>query len=190
MKAGEVTLLFPGGVSEVFHGEEDAYKLLWPDDVDFVRTAAKFNATVVTLAAVGAYESYNILATQEQILDSPLGKRAMENSKKVPNANPRRKDGKEEIFVPPINFPKAVPARHYFLAGKPFDLDELDHNDKEACSSCYSSIKADLQGNIDKLLKAREKDIYSLGGIDGLSRLAFETASGARAPTFHTEELL
>lgn len=54
MESGQAALLFPGGVREVFHGKDEAYKLLWPEKTDFVRTAAKFNATIVPLSAVGA----------------------------------------------------------------------------------------------------------------------------------------
>jgi len=107
MEAGQPTLLFPGGVREVFHGRGEQYKLFWPSVSDFVRTAAKFNATVVTLAGVGAYDSSTIVADQKQLLDSPLGGRLRENSFKVPNA--RGKDGEEEVFVPPISIPKFPP---------------------------------------------------------------------------------
>ena len=54
METRQAALLFPGGVREVFHGKDEAYKLLWPEKTDFVRTAAKFNATIVPLCAIGS----------------------------------------------------------------------------------------------------------------------------------------
>lgn len=35
----------------------EAYKLIWPDRAEFVRMAAKFGATIVPFAAIGADES-------------------------------------------------------------------------------------------------------------------------------------
>jgi len=39
----------PGGVREVFHRKGEAYQIFWPEKTDFVRLAAKFNATIVPL---------------------------------------------------------------------------------------------------------------------------------------------
>ena len=48
MQSGQNALLFPGGVKDVFQ-TDSSYPLLWPDKPDFVRTAARFNATIVPL---------------------------------------------------------------------------------------------------------------------------------------------
>jgi hypothetical protein len=188
MEASQPTLLYPGGVREVFHGRGEQYKLFWPSDPDFIRTAAKFNATVVTLAGAGAYESSTILADQKQLLDSPLGGRLKESSIKVPNA--RGKDKEKEVFVPPISVPKFPPARHYFLFGKPIDLSDVDHKDKIACSEAYANVKKDLEGNLERVVKAREGDEFRGAGKHGRKRLAYEAIFGERsAPTFSATDL-
>ena len=61
METSQAGLLFPGGVREVFHGKDEAYQLFWPEKVDFVRVAARFNATIVPISAVRAADSANIL---------------------------------------------------------------------------------------------------------------------------------
>jgi len=49
MKTNQTALLFPGGVREVFHRKGEDYDLFWPEDkADFVRVAARFNATIVS----------------------------------------------------------------------------------------------------------------------------------------------
>merc|ERR1711920_928285 len=72
MQTGQTGLLFPGGVREVFHGKDEAYKLFWPEKVDFVRTAARFNATIIPVSSVGMADSLNILLEPSEIVDLPL----------------------------------------------------------------------------------------------------------------------
>jgi len=55
LQAGQDALLFPGGAKEALSTRED-YPLFWPNKTDFVRTAAKFNATVIPVSAVGCLE--------------------------------------------------------------------------------------------------------------------------------------
>lgn len=50
-------LLFPGGVKESNHDKGENYKLFWPEETDFVRAAAKFNADIVPFGAIGAADS-------------------------------------------------------------------------------------------------------------------------------------
>ena len=46
-------LLFPGGVRETIPAPEiDKYKLMWPEQSEFVRLAAKYNATIVPFGAM------------------------------------------------------------------------------------------------------------------------------------------
>ena len=60
LQTNQPVLLFPGGAKEAFvNKESEAYALGgWTDDkTDFVRAAAKFNATIVPFSSVGAAES-------------------------------------------------------------------------------------------------------------------------------------
>ena len=187
MKNNDAALLYPGGVREVFHGPGEEYKLFWPEDGDFVRTAARFNATIVTLAGVGAYDSSTTVVTQEQLLNLPvLGDRLRNSSARVPSA----RDGKEEVFVPPISVPKFPPARHYFLFGKPFETEGVDHKDREACKNLYDDVKGDLETGLENLLEARKGDEFSEGGKAGRKRLAYETLGGVKAPSFDANDLM
>ena len=58
MKYNQACLLFPGGAKESFHKSQEQYTLkAWSDTLDFVRIAAKYNATIIPFSSVGAAES-------------------------------------------------------------------------------------------------------------------------------------
>jgi hypothetical protein len=185
METKQIALLFPGGVREVFHGKNEAYKLFWPDKIDFVRTAAKFNATVIPISAIGGADSANILVDGPDVLKLPfgLGESASNNTRQVRAA--RYDDDNDELFQPPIAVPKPLPARHYFLFGKPMTLEGLDYRDKEACDLFYKAVKSELERGIDDLLRARLDDPFQ----DSLSRLSYERIFGKVAPTFQIDKL-
>ena len=186
METGQTALLFPGGVREVFHGKDEAYKLFWPEKVDFVRVAARFNATILPLSAIGAADSANILLDAPDILNLPfgLGERAQNNTK---NTIAARYDSQneDEVFQPPIVTPKLLPARHYFVFGKPFDTAQIDHKNKASCGDLYKEVQNELIRGLDDLLKARENDPYA----DTLKRLAYERILNKPAPTFPLSDL-
>lgn len=48
LQTGQAVLLFPGGVREALHGKNEDYQVYWPEKTDFVRVAARFNATIVS----------------------------------------------------------------------------------------------------------------------------------------------
>ena len=73
MSTGQTGLLFPGGAREVFHGKCEDYELFWPEKADFVRVAARFNATIVPISAVGSADSANILLDPDELLNLPFG---------------------------------------------------------------------------------------------------------------------
>lgn len=186
METGQTALLFPGGVREVFHGKNEAYKLFWPEKVDFVRVAARFNATIVPVSAVGGADSANILLDTPDILNLPfgLGERARNNTKNTVAAR-YDSENEEEIFQPPLVAPKLLPARHYFVFGKPFDTSNLDHKDKSACQMFYKNVQNELIRGLDDVLEARLRDPYA----NTLQRLVYENMLGKSAPTFPLSEL-
>lgn len=73
MQTGQAALLFPGGVREALHGKNEEYQVFWPEKTDFVRVAARFNATIVPLAAIGAADSVDILLDAPELLKLPFG---------------------------------------------------------------------------------------------------------------------
>lgn len=185
MSTGQAGLLFPGGVREVFHGKGEEYELFWPEKADFVRVAARFNATIVPISAVGSADSANILLGPEEMLNLPfgLGDRLKKSSESTISARFDRSNS-DERFVPPLVVP-TVPARHYFVFGKPFDTSTVDHDDRAACTTMYGEVKSELRRGLDDVLVAREKDPFK----DFARRIAVERISGKPAPTFGIEEL-
>jgi hypothetical protein len=186
MQTGQNALLFPGGVREVFHGKDEAYELFWPEKIDFVRIAARFNATIVTISAVGAADSANIFIDAPDMLKLPfgLGERAMNNTLNTVSARfDQGTDG--ELFQPPFLLPKLLPARHYFVFGQAIETKDIDHSDKMQCETLYGQVKGELRKGLDDILKARTKDPYA----DTAGRLAYEQVTGKKAPSFQVEEL-
>jgi len=184
MQTGQNALLFPGGVREVFHGKNESYQLFWPEKVDFVRTAARFNATIVPVSAVGMADSFNFLLDSKELLDVPvLGQRAKDFSNNITAARFDASD-QDESFLPPIVAP-GVPSRNYFVFGRPTYTHTIDPKDKDACKEAYLNIQNEMNLGFDDVLKAREKDPFK----DGIPRLAYERLTGRQAPTFNINDI-
>jgi hypothetical protein len=182
MQSGQAALLFPGGVKEILSGRKD-YPLFWPTKTDFVRTAARFNATIIPLSAVGMLDSVNVLVESEDVYKIPfIGQRVREVSQNVTAARYDRE--KEEGFTPPIALP-TLPARNYFLFGKPISTKDVDPNDKEACARVYRQTQDGVRRGLDDILRARERDPFK----DSPRRLVYERLFGKQAPTFPIDEL-
>ena len=113
-----------------------------------------------------------------------LGERLANSSRNVVAA---RYDGdtESELFVPPFALPKPLPARHYFMFGKPISTVNVDSRDKDACSKIYTEIKMEMQKGFSDLLGAREKDPFA----DTARRLPYELVTGKPAPTFSVDDL-
>eukprot|EP00536_Pseudo-nitzschia_multiseries_P007029 jgi/Psemu1/255877/estExt_Genewise1Plus.C_1570017 len=184
MQTGQNALLFPGGVREVFHGRDESYQLFWPEKVDFVRTAARFNATIVPVSAVGMADSFNFLLDSKELLDVPLlGERARDFANNVTAAR-FDTDNEDELFLPPIVAP-GLPSRNYFVFGKPAYTHDIDPKDKDACKELYLGIQNEMTLGFDDILEAREKDAFK----NAVPRLAYERLTGQKAPTFDIKEI-
>lgn len=188
LQTKQTALLFPGGVREVFHRKGEAYQIFWPKEkTDFVRVAAKFNATIVTLSAIGAADSVEMLLDADELLGLPfgIGDRLSNFSSSV---IPARFDAQreDEIFIPPLAVPKPIAARHYFLFGKPFDTSSLDPKNLDACRDMYMAIEDEITHDIQALLEARKNDPYAL---DGVKRTSYQRLFGKDPPTFSLEFL-
>ncbi|KAG7353590.1 lysophospholipase [Nitzschia inconspicua] len=184
METGQNALLFPGGVREVFHGKNESYTLFWPEKTDFVRTAAKFNATIIPVSAVGMADSFNILLDSKEIVDIPIfGQRAKELANNITAAR-FDMENQEESFLPPVVTP-GLPSRNYFIFGKPYRTTDIDPKDKDKCKEAYESIQAEMRRGFDDILDARKKDLFKDAG----PRFAYERLTGRQAPTFEIEEV-
>lgn len=186
LQTGQNVLLFPGGVREVFHGKNEAHTLFWPDTPDFVRSAVRFNATIVTISAVGAADSANILVDAPDLVKLPfgIGDGIMKRSANVTAARFDRAND-DELFVPPFFVPKIAPARHYFVFGKPFLTSHIDHRSADQCMTLYQEVKQELERGFDDVLHARDFDPFK----DSVQRLAYEQVTGKSAPTFSIDEI-
>jgi pimeloyl-ACP methyl ester carboxylesterase len=188
LQTNQAVLLFPGGVKEALHGKGEDYEVFWPDKkTDFVRVAARFNATIVPISAIGAADSVDIVLDAKELLDLPFG--IGDNLKNFnANATSARYDTQdgEELFVPPLAVPKPFPARHYFLFGRAFDTSSIDPQNKDACQTMYEEIENELRSDIDALLAARERDPFAL---DGGKRAWYQRLFGKDPPTFPVESL-
>lgn len=192
MATGQPTLLFPGGARESFGGREQGYALeSWPPDddrssSDFVRVAAKFDATVVPFSSVGAAESAAFIGEAPDPSAVPFGLGdavATLMGENVPFD--ARWDNGGEVLTLPFVVPKPVPARHGYLFHAPISLADLDHGDREACSEVYRKVKAEIRTGISDLLRAGSKDPYR----DSARRLVYERVWKKQAPTFSLGEL-
>ena len=184
MQSGQNALLFPGGVREVFHGRDESYQLFWPEKLDFVRTAARFNATIVPVSAVGMADSFNFFLDSKELLDVPvLGQRAKDFANNVTAAR-FDTNNEDELFLPPIVVP-GPPSRNYFVFGKPIHTHELDPKDKDGCKTTYLNIQDEMALAFHDVLEAREKDAFK----DAAPRLAYERLTGQQAPSFNIKEM-
>eukprot|EP00956_Cyclotella_meneghiniana_P020433 scaffold36169_cov66-Cyclotella_meneghiniana.AAC.2 len=166
LQTGQAALLFPGGVREVFHGKDEDYKLFWPAKTDFVRVAARFNATIVPLAAIGAADSLNILLDASEVLELPFGiGESLANFSRNATSARFDVDNDEELS---------------------FDTSTIDPKDKQACQEMYQDIENELKSDIDALLQARKDDPYAM---DGIKRTSFRRLLGKEPPTFPLESL-
>eukprot|EP01041_Mallomonas_annulata_P009671 gene9671-20113_t len=174
-QSNATALLYPGGVAEALHGKGEAYKLFWPERVDFVRMAAVFGAIIVPFAGVGSADSLEMILDGEEILRTPyLGDNARRARRKIPQA----KAATEERFVFPLVLPK-LPSRVYYIFEEPFDTRTLNIYDKKQCRVVYDDIRSRVQHGIDFLLSFRESDPYK----DYIPRTLYETVTGVQAPT-------
>ena len=159
LSRGEPTLLYPGGIREAFKSTKrgEAYKLFWPPAEgggDFARMAARFNATIVPVAAIGADECFEMLLDQRDLLKLPyVGPRLAETATRTPVARAG------EVFVPPFSLPAPWRFRRfYFLFGSPIESGAVDAGDPEACAALYLSVQAELERSLTYLLERRAFD--------------------------------
>jgi len=183
MQTGQDALLFPGGAKEALNGDK-SYPLFWPEKVDFVRTAARFNATIVPVSAVGMVDSVNVLAEPQELLNLPfVGERLRRQQANVTAARYDQKPQDETV-----GFPLAVPSlpkRNYVLFGKPIDTTSIDPSDRQACKRIYEESQQEVRRGIDDLLQAREQDPFK----ETPRRFVYERLWGKQAPSFPVSAL-
>lgn len=89
--------------------------------------------------------------------------------------------GEPEDFSFPLGVPSpSGPDRFYFLFGEPFDTRDVNPKDKDAVAEAYAEVRGRVQGSIDFLLTARERDPFRALA----PRLLYERLREQQAPTF------
>eukprot|EP00192_Tetraselmis_astigmatica_P008518 CAMPEP_0117663586 /NCGR_PEP_ID=MMETSP0804-20121206/8703_1 /TAXON_ID=1074897 /ORGANISM="Tetraselmis astigmatica, Strain CCMP880" /LENGTH=668 /DNA_ID=CAMNT_0005470637 /DNA_START=306 /DNA_END=2312 /DNA_ORIENTATION=+ len=188
LKQKEMVLLFPGGAREALKKRGEKYQLIWPQQAEFVRMAAKFGAVIVPFGAIGSEDSLQYIMDSQEVIDNPqvlrtlFGSNSDEIVKALSQTQARRgvnANAVDDYMVPPIVAP-SVPSRFYYYFRKPIVLSLEDANDREKCNEIYRAVKADVQDSIAYLIENRENDPYR----DFVKRVVYEGLSKEQAPTF------
>ncbi|CAM9164359.1 unnamed protein product, partial [Discosporangium mesarthrocarpum] len=103
--------------------------------------------------------SAEILLDLEDLFNLPfgVGEKIEEVADLIPNA---RVNDDSEHFIPPLARPK-VPARHYFVFGRPIETSRVKEHDRAACKKIFDEVQASVSAGIDYLLRARDHDPYA-----------------------------
>ncbi|KAH0731521.1 hypothetical protein KY289_002709 [Solanum tuberosum] len=182
-------LLYPGGAREALHRKGEEYKVIWPDQQEFIRMAAKFGATIVPFGVVGEDDIAQLVLDYDDLKSIPiLGDRIRsENEEAARSGFTVRADMDGEIanqmlYIPGL-LPK-IPGRFYFFFGKPIHTKGRQDlvKDREKARELYLQVKSEVQNNMNYLLKKREKDPYR-NVIDRTLYRAF-SATSDDVPTF------
>eukprot|EP01024_Parvocaulis_polyphysoides_P021629 TRINITY_DN2024_c1_g1_i3.p1 TRINITY_DN2024_c1_g1~~TRINITY_DN2024_c1_g1_i3.p1 ORF type:complete len:382 (+),score=52.04 TRINITY_DN2024_c1_g1_i3:147-1148(+) len=189
LRQGESVMLFPGGATEALKKQEEKYKLLWPQQAEFVRMAAKFGATIIPFSSVGLEDSITQVLAAEDVLQIPfIGEylaSQVDGLQNFGNIDPRKWQGNSkevtEKLAMPIALP-SVPSRFYFRFGRPILTRQEWSRDKEICGEIYKEVQNSVEDGLQYLLEKRESDPYK----DFVPRLLFEASwnFSKQAPTF------
>lgn len=141
-----------------------------------MRLAAKTNAIVVPVAAVGADDVVHV-ANAEDLLALPW---VGDSLRRFAATVPQGRAG--ESFVPPVTFQPLPLPRFYFCFGRPFDASTVDAKDVAATAAAYKAVKRELESSLEWILERRDSDPYGDFG----RRLAYEASTNwqRQAPTF------
>ncbi|KAK4486092.1 hypothetical protein RD792_008760 [Penstemon davidsonii] len=161
------------------------YKLIWPEEPEFVRMAARFGAKIIPFGAVGEDDVGQLLLDCDDQMKIPPLKAFIEEL--TDEAVRLRTDDEGEVGKQYMHYPVILPkfpGRFYFLFGKPIATEGMNHalKDKDKAQAMYSEIKYEIQKCIALLKDKREKDPYR----NLLARLAYQGYYGfdSQVPTF------
>ncbi|XP_031104063.1 acyltransferase-like protein At1g54570, chloroplastic [Ipomoea triloba] len=182
-------LLYPGGAREALHRKGEEYKVMWPDQPEFVRMAAKFGATIVPFGAVGEDDLAQLVLDYDDLTKIPIVSDAIRRSSELDDkmgtrlrTNMGGEVANQTLYIPGM-LPK-VPGRLYYLFGKPISTKGKPEilKDREEAHKLYLEVKSEVENSMAYLLKKREEDPYrSL-----FSRTAYRALSSpfVEVPTF------
>eukprot|EP00238_Polyblepharides_amylifera_P004376 CAMPEP_0196575412 /NCGR_PEP_ID=MMETSP1081-20130531/4895_1 /TAXON_ID=36882 /ORGANISM="Pyramimonas amylifera, Strain CCMP720" /LENGTH=659 /DNA_ID=CAMNT_0041893709 /DNA_START=209 /DNA_END=2188 /DNA_ORIENTATION=- len=187
LENGETVLLYPGGIREAYKYRGEDYQLVWPNRPEVIRMAARFNATIVPLSAIGVDDGLDIALDGRELINLPfVGQRLQQQ---MGNGIPGARKGvalseeiKENWVMPLPSFPPKLPGRFYFLFGKPIKTSRDDMKNVEVVQAQYDELKSGVEGGIQYLLKKRKSDPYN----NFVQRTLYESSFDwkKQAPTF------
>ncbi|KAJ8529431.1 hypothetical protein K7X08_036266 [Anisodus acutangulus] len=182
-------LLYPGGAREALHRKGEEYKVIWPDQPEFIRMAARFGATIVPFGVVGEDDIAQLVLDYDDLKSIPvLGDRIRRDNEQASRRGLTVRsdlDGEianQALYLPGL-LPK-IPGRFYYLFGKPIHTKGRKDlvKDREKARKLYLQVKSEVQNNMNYLLKKREEDPYR-SVIDRTAYKAF-SATSDDVPTF------
>ncbi|XP_057764058.1 phytyl ester synthase 1, chloroplastic-like [Salvia miltiorrhiza] len=158
-------LLYPGGAREALHKKGEEYKLFWPEQPEFVRMAARFEATIVPFGVVGEDDLTELVLDYDDLMKIPfLSDLILSNDEKGQEFNIRAgmsgEVANQNLYFPGL-LPK-IPGRLYYLFGKPIQTKGKKEmlKDREKARELYLEIKSEVETSMSYLLKKREQDPY------------------------------
>ncbi|XP_057764037.1 phytyl ester synthase 1, chloroplastic-like isoform X2 [Salvia miltiorrhiza] len=159
-------LLYPGGAREALHKKGEEYKLFWPEQPEFVRMAARFEATIVPFGVVGEDDLTELVLDYDDLMKIPFLSDLiiLSNDEKGQEFNIRAgmsgEVANQNLYFPGL-LPK-IPGRLYYLFGKPIQTKGKKEmlKDREKARELYLEIKSEVETSMSYLLKKREQDPY------------------------------
>ncbi|XP_075640363.1 phytyl ester synthase 2, chloroplastic-like [Castanea sativa] len=178
-------LLYPGGVREASHRKGEEYELMWPEQSEFVRMAARFGAKIIPFGAVGEDDISELVFDYDDQMKIPYLKNQIE---KLTNAAVNlRTDATGEVANQDLHFPGILPkfpGRFYYYFGKPIETEGLKQElkDRDKAHELYLQVKSEVRRCLAYLKEKRESDPYR----NLLSRLIYQATHSftSEIPTF------
>ncbi|KAB5520895.1 hypothetical protein DKX38_025214 [Salix brachista] len=177
-------LLYPGGLREACHRKGEQYKLIWPEQSEFVRMAARFGAKIVPFGVVGEDDFGEVVFDYDDQMKIPFLKDFIkELSEEADTVRTGLNSEVNQDIHSPVVLPK-FPGRFYYYFGKPIETEGrmCELRDKDNAHELYIQVKSEVEKCLAFLQEKRESDPFR----NILARLAYQSTHGfdSEVPTF------
>jgi 1-acyl-sn-glycerol-3-phosphate acyltransferase len=152
LRQGEPVLVLPGGGREVAKRKGERYELIWKQRMGFARLAIEAGCPVVPFGAVGAEETYDIVADADSALLAPV------------RAAFKALGGRTELLWPLARgfagTPLPKPERFYFAFAEPIETSRYGgrFEDGRAVRGLRNRTRRAVEEQVEFLLERRERD--------------------------------
>ncbi|KAJ6298845.1 hypothetical protein OIU76_019912 [Salix suchowensis] len=163
-------LLYPGGLREACHRKGEQYQLIWPEQSEFVRMAARFGAKIVPFGVVGEDDFGEVVFDYDDQMKIPFLKDFIkELSAEADTVRTGLNSEVNQDIHSPVVLPKF-----------PGMMCEL--RDKDNAHELYIQVKSEVEKCLAFLQEKRESDPFR----NILARLAYQSTHGfdSEVPTF------